>query len=59
MALHGSSRGVGSIDRLMNDPSVLARSRMRVQLPLTKTKADLGEIYDQNLEEVKLSHSEY
>jgi signal transduction histidine kinase len=49
-------RGVGSIDRLMNDLSVLVRSRMRVQLPLTKTKADLGEICEQTLEEVKLSH---
>jgi signal transduction histidine kinase len=49
-------RGVGSIDRLMNDLSVLVRSRMRVQLPLTKINADLGEICEQTLEEVKLSH---
>ena len=37
-------RGVRSIDRLMNDLSVLVRSRMRIQLPLTKTDADLGAI---------------
>jgi signal transduction histidine kinase len=49
-------KGVGSIDRLMNDLSVLVRSRMRVQLPLTKTDADLGAICEQTLEEVKLSH---
>jgi sigma-B regulation protein RsbU (phosphoserine phosphatase) len=40
----------------MNDLSVLVRSRMRVQLPLTKINADLGEICEQTLEEVKLSH---
>jgi signal transduction histidine kinase len=51
-------RGVGSIDRLMNDLSILVRSRMRVQLPLTKTNADLGEICEQTLEEIKLSHSD-
>ena len=49
-------KGVRSIDRLMNDLSILVRSRMRVQLPLTKTSADLGEICEQTLEEVKLSH---
>jgi signal transduction histidine kinase len=49
-------RGVGSIDRLMNDLSVLVRSRMRIQLPLTKTDADLGAICEQTLEEVKASH---
>ena len=50
-------KGVRSIDRMMNDLSVLVRSRMRVQLPLTKTNADLGEICEQTLEEVKLSHN--
>lgn len=50
-------RGVGSIDRLMNDLSVLVRSRMRVPLPLTKLKADLGEICEQILQEIKASHS--
>ena len=49
-------RGVRSIDRLMNDLSVLVRSRMRIQLPLTKTDADLGAICEQTLEEVKASH---
>jgi signal transduction histidine kinase len=49
-------KGVGSIDRLMNDLSILVRSRMRVQLPLTRTNADMGEICEQTLEEVKLSH---
>ena len=46
-------KGVRSIDRLMNDLSVLVRSRMRVQLPLIKTNANLGEICEQTLEEVK------
>ena len=49
-------RGVGSIDRLMNDLSILVRSRMRIALPLTRTNADMGEICEQTLEEVKLSH---
>jgi hypothetical protein len=49
-------RGVRSIDRLMNDLSILVRSRMRIQLPLTKTDADLGAICEQTLEEVKASH---
>jgi signal transduction histidine kinase len=49
-------RGVASIDRLMNDLSILVRSRMRVQLPLTRTNVDLGEICEQTLEEVKASH---
>ena len=49
-------RGVRSIDRLMDDLSVLVRSHMRIQLPLTKTDADLGAICEQTLEEVKASH---
>lgn len=49
-------KGVGSIDRLMNDLAILVRSRMRVQLPLTRINADMGEICRQTLEEVKLSH---
>ena len=49
-------KGVGSIDRLMNDLSVLVRSRMRIKLPLARTKADLGAICKQTLEEVKTSH---
>ena len=49
-------KGVGSIDRLMNDLSILVRSRMRVQLPLRRTNADMGEICEQTLEEVKVSH---
>jgi signal transduction histidine kinase len=51
-------RGVASIDRLMNDLSVLVRSRMRVPLPLTRTDTDLGEVCQQALEEVKASHSD-
>jgi signal transduction histidine kinase len=49
-------KGVGSIDRLMNDLSIVVRSRMRVKLPLTMTDGDLGEICEQTLEEVKASH---
>src|SRR5207302_7408906 len=49
-------KGVGSIDRLMNDLSILVRGRMRVQLPLARTNADMGEICEQTLEEVKLCH---
>jgi signal transduction histidine kinase len=51
-------RGVASIDRLMNDLSVLVRSRMRVPLPLTRTDTDLGEVCEQALEEVKASHGD-
>jgi signal transduction histidine kinase len=50
-------KGVGSIDRLMNDLAILVRSRMRVQLPLTKTNTDMREICEEVLEEVKLSHA--
>ena len=50
-------KGVGSIDRLMNDLAILVRSRMRVQLPLTRITRIMGEICRQTLEEVKLSHS--
>jgi signal transduction histidine kinase len=49
-------KGVGSIDRLMNDLSIVVRSRMRVKLPLTMTDGNLGEICEQTLEEVKASH---
>jgi signal transduction histidine kinase len=42
-------RNVGTIDRLMNDLSILVRSRMRVPLPLTRSNADLGEICEQAL----------
>jgi signal transduction histidine kinase len=51
-------RGVASIDRLMKDLSILVRSRMRVPLPLALANADLGEICEQTLEEVKASHSD-
>ena len=51
-------RGVASIDRLMNDLSILVRSRMRVPLPLTRTDIDLGEVCKQTLEEVKASYSD-
>jgi signal transduction histidine kinase len=51
-------RAVASIDRLMNDLSVLVRSRMRVPLPLTRADTDLGEVCEQVLEEVKASHSD-
>jgi len=51
-------RGVGSIDRLVSDLSILVRSRMRVPFPLTRTKSDLGEICELALEEVKASPSD-
>jgi hypothetical protein len=51
-------RGVERIDRLMNDLSILVRSRMRVPLQLKRTNADLGEICEQTLQEVKASHSD-
>jgi signal transduction histidine kinase len=51
-------RGVSSIDRLVNDLSILVRSRMRVPFPLTRTRCDLGEICELTLEEVKASPSD-
>jgi signal transduction histidine kinase len=51
-------KGAGTIDRLMNDLSILVRSRMRVPLPLTRTNADLGEICEQALEAVKAAHAD-
>jgi signal transduction histidine kinase len=51
-------RGVGSIDRLVNDLSILVRSRMRVPFPLTRTRSDLGEICELTLEEVRASPSD-
>jgi len=51
-------KGAGTIDRLMNDLSILVRSRMRVPLPLTRTNADLGEICEQTLEAVKAAHAD-
>jgi signal transduction histidine kinase len=50
-------RGVERIDRLMNDLSILVRSGMRVPFQLKRIKADLGEICEQTLQEVKASHS--
>jgi signal transduction histidine kinase len=48
-------KGAGSINRLVNDLSVLVRSRMRVPFPLMRASVDLGEICEQTLEEVKAS----
>jgi signal transduction histidine kinase len=48
-------KGAGSIDRLVNDLSIVVRSRMRVPFPLTRARADLGEICEQTLEEIKAS----
>jgi signal transduction histidine kinase len=48
-------KGARSIDRLVNDLSIVVRSRMRVPFPLTRASADLGEICQQTLEEVKAS----
>src|SRR5665213_3554047 len=46
-------RGVGSIDRLVNDLSILVRRRVRVPFPLRRTNSDLGDICELTLEEVK------
>jgi signal transduction histidine kinase len=46
-------RGVGSIDRLVNDLSILVRSRMRVPFSLMRISCDLGDICERTLEEVK------
>jgi nitrogen fixation/metabolism regulation signal transduction histidine kinase len=51
-------RGVERIDRLMDDLSVLVRSRMRVPFQLKRTNADLDEICEQTFWEVKASHSD-
>jgi signal transduction histidine kinase len=51
-------RGVGSIERQMNDLYVLVHSRMRGPLPLTKTDANLGDICERALEEVRGSRSD-
>jgi signal transduction histidine kinase len=48
-------KSAGSIGRLMNDLSIVVRSRMRVPFPLTRASANLGEICEQTLEEVKAS----
>jgi signal transduction histidine kinase len=50
-------RAVDTVDGLMNDLVILVRSRMRVPLPLTRAAADLGEICEQTLEDVRASHS--
>jgi signal transduction histidine kinase len=49
-------RGAASIERLTNDLSILVRSRMRVPAALARTDADLGEICDRALAEVKDAH---
>jgi signal transduction histidine kinase len=48
-------RAVGTANGLMNDLAILVRSRMRVPLPITRTAADLGEICEQALEDVRAS----
>ena len=48
-------KGAGRIERLVNDLSIVVRSRMRLPFPLTRASADLGEICEQALEEVKAS----
>lgn len=48
-------KAVGNVDGLMNDLAILVRSRMRVPLPLRRTAADLGEICEQTLEDVRES----
>jgi signal transduction histidine kinase len=49
-------KSVGTIDRMMDELSLLVRSRMRVRLPLKRAKADLGEICEQTLEDVRAAH---
>ena len=51
-------RGVRRVDRLVNDLAVLVRSRAGLPLPLAKAQADLGEICEQALDEVKASHED-
>jgi signal transduction histidine kinase len=48
-------RAVGTVDGLMNDLAILVRSRMRVPLPITRAAADLGEICEQTLEDIRAS----
>lgn len=48
-------RGVDRIDRLVNDLSLVVRSRMRLPFTLTRARADLGEICEQTLGAVKAS----
>jgi len=51
-------RAVRTVDGLMNDLAILVRSRMRVPLPITRTAADLGEICEQALEDVRATQRE-
>jgi hypothetical protein len=50
-------RAVGTVDGLMNDLAIMVRSRMRVPLPLKRIAADLGDICEQALEDVRASQS--
>jgi signal transduction histidine kinase len=51
-------RAVGTVDGLMNDLTILVRSRMRVPLPIRRTAANLGEICEQSIEDVRASQTE-
>lgn len=51
-------RGVRRIDRLVNDLTILVRSRAGNPLPLKKATEDLGVICEHALEEVKAAHSD-
>jgi signal transduction histidine kinase len=51
-------RAVRIVDGLMNDLAILVRSRMRVPLPIMRAAADLGEICEQALEDVRATQSE-
>jgi signal transduction histidine kinase len=49
-------KNVESIRRMVDDLSILVRSRMSVGLPLAKESADLDAITKETLEVIKLSH---
>jgi len=48
-------KNVESINRMVDDLSILIRSRMRARLPLSKEKTDLGVICEDVLEVIKAS----
>jgi signal transduction histidine kinase len=51
-------RGVRRMDRLINDLAVLVRSRAGLPLPLAKAEVDLGQICEDALDEVRVSHAD-
>ncbi|HJU10791.1 MAG TPA: sensor histidine kinase [Candidatus Binataceae bacterium] len=49
-------RGVRRIDRLIDDLAVVVRSRLGCSLPLSKARADLGNVCEEAVEEIKASY---